>query len=75
MFTEYYEDRIEVHSYFSEGGKIVGTERCDSIPDAVTFAKHQLTLFPYVEVVRMSGSVTQWGGYRVRNKEVVYRFR
>ena len=75
MFVEYPEDRIEVRSYFREGGKVVGTEVCDNSVEACTFAKHQLKYYPYVEVVLVHGSVTHWGGYKTRSQEVLYKFK
>lgn len=64
---------IEVLSYFKEGGSVVGREICDSLAQARTFAAHQLKMFPYVEVVSVSGYLTDWGD-QVKSKEVIYRF-
>lgn len=70
----YKEERLEVRSYFREGGRVVGTERCDSEREAKTFALHQLSLFSYVEIVRVLVEVTFWGENELRVDLVkVYR--
>lgn len=73
VMNEYPEDRIEVRSYFRKGGKVVGTERCDTTPEAVVFAKHQLNYYRYVEIVYLHGMVSSWG-YKVKSSEVLYTF-
>ena len=67
-------DRIEVRSYFRQGGKAVGTEVCSSIEEARTFAKHQLKYYPYVEVVLVRGVLHPYDFYEIRTIEVLFSF-
>lgn len=67
------EELIEVRSYFTEGGKVVGTERCYSQDEARAFARHQLKYYPYVEVVHVCGISHPWG-FEPRVSSVLFRF-
>ena len=69
------EDRIEVRTFFKEGGKIIGTERCSTIEEAKQFAIHALKYFPYVEVVFIHGVLHPFDIYEVRSSEVLFSFK
>ena len=65
------EDRIEVRTYFRRDGKLIGTEICDNESEARVFAKHQLSLFPYVEIVHVYGIMQPWGVFEVKRTDLI----
>lgn len=67
-------DRIEVRSYFRQGGKVVGTESCYTIEEAKTFAKYQLRYYPYVEIVLLHGLIHPYDFFEVKNTDILFRF-
>ena len=74
-FEPYRECHIEVRSYFRVGGKVVGTEVCDNEIEARIFAKHQVSLYPYVEIVLVNGMVQANGIYEPKSSELLGVFR
>jgi len=68
------EETYEVRTYFREGGKVIGTERCSSEQEARAYAKHQIKYYPYVEIVFVTYLIQPWGN-EIKSSFVVAKFK